>query len=181
MRAFVVLLGLFLGVVSASAQTHEYPNLKITPGETISAVPSVKAAACLTKLTRASVVVGAPITQKMLCTTGFTTCIRQWPVPISIRVGVYKSYGISIGKDYCTGGCELDHLVPLEIGGADTVKNMWPEPYGNVVWTAKVKDQLENQLHAMICSGKITMQKAQAAIIKDWIAAYKLYVSPTPK
>ena len=26
-------------------------------------------------------------------------------------------------------GCEVDHRVSREVGGADTIENLWPQPY----------------------------------------------------
>ena len=42
----------------------------------------------------------------------------------------------------------LDHLVPLEIGGADVVENLWPEPRRSIgrEWDDTRKDQLERRL-----------------------------------
>src|ERR1700756_4836227 len=34
-------------------------------------------------------------------------------------------------------------------------------------------DQLENRLHAMVCSGQIGLKEAQKAISEDWITEYK--------
>ena len=41
---------------------------------------------------------------------------------------------------------------------------------------AHVKDSLENRLHALACSGKITLQEAQQAVSSNWTAAYVRYV-----
>jgi hypothetical protein len=38
----------------------------------------------------------------------------------------------------------VDHLVSLEIGGANTVQNLWPQSYDTTPWNAHVKDKLEN-------------------------------------
>jgi hypothetical protein len=72
---------------------------------------------------------------------------------------------------------EEDHLVSLELGGHPTnPDNLWPEPwFGN--WNARVKDALEDRLHAMVCNGAISLRDAQKAIATDWIAAYKHYVA----
>ena len=36
-----------------------------------------------------------------------------------------------------------------------------------------MKDQLENFLHAHVCSGDISLDQAQQEIATDWIASYK--------
>jgi hypothetical protein len=70
---------------------------------------------------------------------------------------------------------EVDYLITPELGGATDVRNLWPEPYHNTVWNAKVKDQLENRLHQMVCHGDLDLATAQRDISTDWIAAYRKY------
>jgi hypothetical protein len=65
-------------------------------------------------------------------------------------------------------------LISLELGGSNSVKNLWPEAY-DLDWGARVKDALENKLHTMVCSGDISLERAQHEIATDWIAAYKKY------
>jgi|SRR3954451_10118980 hypothetical protein len=38
------------------------------------------------------------------------------------------------------------------------------------------KDRLENRLHDLVCSGQITLRRAQNAIATNWVKAYKVYV-----
>jgi hypothetical protein len=72
--------------------------------------------------------------------------------------------------------CEFDHLVSREIGGADVVENLWPQP-----WTeAKKKDQPENLLHKLVCDGKVPLKTVQAAIASDWAKAYTKYEGHAP-
>jgi hypothetical protein len=67
---------------------------------------------------------------------------------------------------------ELDHFIPLEIGGSpDSVLNLFPEPYANP-YGAREKDKVENYLHKQICNGTITLQTAQQEIRTNWIAVY---------
>jgi hypothetical protein len=68
----------------------------------------------------------------------------------------------------------------LELGGSNSIKNLWPESY-RTVWNARVKDRLENRLHELVCSGQLDLATAQREIATDWIAAYKKYVGPQPK
>ena len=103
-----------------------------------------------------------------VCTSGYSKLVRN--VPSAVKQQVYASYGITRREK---GEFEVDHLISLELGGSNSVKNLWPESYLTRPWNAKVKDQLENELHAEICSGKIDMKTAQQEIATDWIAAYK--------
>jgi hypothetical protein len=103
-----------------------------------------------------------------------TSTVRN--VPASVRRKVFASYGLTNKTGWCAkAGCELDHLVSLELGGSNDAKNLWPESYSGQ-WNAHQKDQLENRLHKLICNGSITVKDAQAAISRDWISAYQKYI-----
>ena len=62
--------------------------------------------------------------------------------------------------------CELDHLVPLELGGADTLDNIWPQCGPNGVGLHeryfKLKDMVENYLTApMVKAGRMDLDKTR--------------------
>jgi hypothetical protein len=67
---------------------------------------------------------------------------------------------------------ELDHLIPLELGGASTVANLWPEPWADPRGAHR-NDDLENALNRQVCSGSMTLSDAQHPIASDWEAAYR--------
>ena len=73
---------------------------------------------------------------------------------------------------------ELDHLIPLGIGGSDDDKNIWAEPRQSIEaeWPAEKKDQLEWKLRALVCQHKLDVTVAQHAFTDDWTAAWQLYV-----
>jgi len=64
---------------------------------------------------------------------------------------------------------ELDHLVPLELGGSNDATNLWPESPP----TPNPKDKVENALNAAVCDGRVKLAAAQAAIAADWLTAEK--------
>jgi len=70
---------------------------------------------------------------------------------------------------------EIDFLVIPELGGTQEIENLWPEPYSSTVWNAHVKDELEEQLHTLVCERKLDLATAQHDISTDWISAYKKY------
>jgi hypothetical protein len=106
-----------------------------------------------------------------ICVKGYSSKVRN--VPAAIKKVVYSEYHI---KHHATGEYEVDHLISLELGGSNDIKNLWPESYLSDPWNAHVKDKLENRLHRLVCTGHITLKEAQEAIRTDWIAAYKKYV-----
>ena len=56
---------------------------------------------------------------------------------------------------------EYDHLVSLELGGADNdARNLWPEPGAS----PNPKDAIENALHRMVCDGQVRLAEAQRII-----------------
>lgn len=113
-------------------------------------------------------------------------CSTQWGkderhVTDAMKQQVFAVYGYSGYSDpHCVPDahgktCEIDHLISRELGGADDVKNLWPEAYGTAPWNAHLKDKLENRLHKEMCAGHITLKKAQDMISHDWRVAYKHY------
>jgi hypothetical protein len=93
-------------------------------------------------------------------------------VPDSVRQEVFQEYGIvtTHADDY-----EIDYLIAPGLGGVEDIHNLWPEPYTDQTWNARVKDALEEHLHQMVCAGKLDLSTAQRDISTDWIAAYKKY------
>lgn len=67
---------------------------------------------------------------------------------------------------------KIDHLIPLELGGADTIDNLWPQslrarPYG---WERK--ELLTEVLLQRIGKRQITLEQAQEQVSRDWIDAF---------
>ena len=107
---------------------------------------------------------------KLVCNATGT----RGPMPPARRDRILQSYGLPPGyhPDY-----EIDHLVPLCLGGADDDSNLWPQPRRTIEpqWNAERKDALERELCRLVCDKLLELGDAQEAIIKDWIAAYHLY------
>lgn len=110
---------------------------------------------------------------KIICVPGYTKTVRD--VPQAVKEQVYRSYGITAKSP---GEFEVDHLISLELGGSNSIRNLWPESYVTQPLNAHIKDKLENKLHQLICSGKLPVTQAQQEIAQDWIVAYQKYVEP---
>ncbi len=108
---------------------------------------------------------------RTICVHGYTAKVRS--VTEAEKRQVFAEYGID---PHVGGPYEIDHLISLEIGGANDVKNLWPQSYVTRPWNAHVKDRLENKLHALVCAGKLSLRAAQKAIVEDWEGAFKTYV-----
>jgi hypothetical protein len=79
------------------------------------------------------------VTTADMCLPGYTKKVRH--VPESVKQQVYAAYGI---QDHAPGAYEIDHLIPLELGGSNALKNLWPQSFQTQPWNAHVKDYLEN-------------------------------------
>jgi len=107
------------------------------------------------------------VTAATLCRSNYAASVRD--VPAKRKKEVFREYGI-VALD--VQAYEIDHLVSLELGGSNEIKNLWAQPYFGI-WNARVKDKLENKLHREVCRGAITLTAAQHAEAKDWINLYK--------
>lgn len=115
------------------------------------------------------------VTLDVLRNTAFRTgCIRDCVTTESQKHVTYSWYGLPAPANN-TGPnqtCELDHLVPLELGGADTLDNIWPQcgPAGVSLNNRyfKQKDMVENYLTAQVKSGAMDLETARHQIATNW-------------
>jgi hypothetical protein len=101
-----------------------------------------------------------------ICKRGWTAKVRP-PESQTERFKfnvAYPAYGTPQSKR-----TELDHLVPLELGGSNDATNLWPESPP----TPNPKDKVENALNSAVCDGRVKLAAAQAAIAADWLTAEK--------
>lgn len=142
----VVVLLVLASLWVADSHAGELPDAQFTPG------------------------VARTVSVQELCTTS-TKLVRH--TSAATKAEVYKEYGIEPKHaPECSGpghACyEVDHLISLEIGGADVKGNLWPQLYDGPD-NAHDKDLLENHLHKLICSNVMTLEAAQACISTNWI------------
>jgi hypothetical protein len=116
------------------------------------------------------------LTQQKLCAKDFRTgSVRA--VSAATKKQVYAAYRLAPNQAPCP--CEVDHLISLELGGANDPRNLWPQSYRTKPWNARVKDALEDRLHKLVCSGAVDLGAAQRAIAGDWTAAWTKYLGAT--
>jgi len=105
----------------------------------------------------------------VVCRPGYAHAARN--VPYRVRDAVYTAYGLPRSHRTPSGGYVgprrgyvIDHLVPLELGGANDVRNLWPQPRNE----AHAKDRVEDALHEAVCSARMRLVDAQQRIVRDW-------------
>lgn len=152
-----------LQVIPASSHvTGHYPASCVRPA---GADPQLPDAACTPGSIRSDV------TQASI---GQTICVRGWTATVRppasetgpVKTQAMRSYGVPASERPIV---ELDHLVPIELGGANDVSNLWPEisdepghGFNNS------KDGLENRMKIAVCSHRMSLADAQRAIALDW-------------
>jgi hypothetical protein len=57
---------------------------------------------------------------------------------------------------------EVDHLVPLCLGGSNELANLWPER------SHAEKDRVEARLCRRVCAGEVSLDWAQRVMMIDW-------------
>ncbi len=157
-----------------------HPSSKPTPSKPSSGPPPSRPPVVERNIPRADLPrraltpgVALAVGRARVCTPGYASAVRD--VPDAEKSAVYNRYGV-IWVPYQH---EVDHLISLELGGSNAIRNLWPEPYAGG-WGARTKDVLENRLHDLVCEGRVTLRSAQRQEAGDWIAAYRKYVkSPT--
>lgn len=87
-----------------------------------------------------------------------------------LRRQVFAEYGIATPQP--RGAYEVDHLIPLELGGDNSIANLWPEAAAPVPGFHE-KDEVENVLHAQVCSGAMALGAAQGLIAADWVSVWR--------
>ena len=86
-----------------------------------------------------------------VCTPGWAAAHRHVTTAQRVRIRL---------RDHATTGGEIDHRVPLELGGSNLDVNLrWQAPVDAIL-----KDRAERRAHADVCAGRTTLADAQAAM-----------------
>ena len=112
--------------------------------------------------------------QQTICVPGYTASVRPSPTYTNgVKAKLLRETGRppAAASDF-----ELDHRVPLALGGHPrNFKNLELQPWDGEDG-AKKKDRLERQLQRLVCAGSEPLATAQRDIYQDWKDAYRRYV-----
>jgi hypothetical protein len=119
----------------ASSNAGPLPNLDFTPGATTT------------------------VAMSEICSMNHDEAVR--PLPSTMQQTVFQEYGM---RQPAAANYEIDFLISPGLGGAEDLRNLWPEPCYNTLWNSFVKDQLEDYLHQSVCGGRISLAAAKQDI-----------------
>ena len=172
---YVLFLLLAVPVACAGGQPVPGPPASELPSEpaAATATPSPPMPGSLPNLVLTPGEVFPGVTAQEVCASGYAGRARN--VLREQYVQVYAGYGLPYPEP--AGTYELDHLIPLELGGDNSNRNLWPEPAAPVPGFHQ-KDELENFLHDSVCRGGMALADAQQGIAGDWVALFRRYLQP---
>jgi len=107
-------------------------------------------------------------TVEEICVSGYSKTVRK--VSQKLKNEIFTLYGIEYPVPF--GSYEIDHLVPLSLGGSNEVANLWPksaEPFPGFF----EKNVTGNYLKEEVCSSRIALTVAQEKIAKNWFLIYQ--------
>jgi hypothetical protein len=142
----------------ATQQNQLQPRSKTSGCAVVGALPD---RAC----TPGSVFAGATV--EKICVSGYSKSVRS--VSTKLRKQLFAAYGIAYPP--ASGAYELDHLIPLAIGGDNSAANLFPEA-AEPKPGFREKDVVEVYLQEQVCAGKLDLAAAQKQIATDWTAVY---------
>jgi len=152
-------------VSSADEAIAQAAAAKTPSTQTVSLAPSRTKAGPLYLYPDPTLTPGAILTTdaSTICTPGYASGVRN--VSTATKEQVYAEYGASYPQP--TGAYEVDHFIPLEIGGSNDLANLWLEAATPTPGFHQ-KDQFENFEHDQVCKGSISAAEAQSRMMSDW-------------
>jgi len=102
-----------------------------------------------------------------ICVSGYSKTVRN--VSTILKKKVFAQYGIDYPVPF--GSYEIDHLIPLSLGGSNDIANLWPksaEPWPGFY----EKNITGNYLLEEVCAGRTSLHVAQERIAADWFLIY---------
>ena len=147
---YLSFLAVAIGLISQIEKDKEYPiypDPELTPGAVMS------------------------VSKNEVCVPGYAKLARD--VSKKDREAVFERYGIDFNQP--RGAYEVDHFIPLALGGSNAVENLWPQPR-NPEPGFPDKDKLEFYLWRFVCADGISLDVAQEEIRADWVKAFEKYL-----
>jgi hypothetical protein len=111
--------------------------------------------------------------RQTICVAGYAKSVRpSRSYTTAVKLKLLREAGLPASRmrDF-----ELDHIVPLALGGhprnlTNLALQQWNGEHG-----AHRKDDLENRLHSLVCRGEVTLTAAQVCLAVDWEACAVRY------
>ena len=108
-----------------------------------------------------------------ICRPGWTKTVRP---PTSVTNTIERQLALAGHVD--PAGYVLDHVMPLELGGAPLdPRNLALEQLAGPCG-ARAKDRLEFEMSRRVCAGELALDQARAEIAEDWVEAFERYIDP---
>jgi hypothetical protein len=114
-----------------------------------------------------------------ICVSGYTKSVRPGTAYTNgVKAKLLREAGLSPDRkvDY-----ELDHIIPLAVGGHPRkLSNLMLQPWAGANG-AKVKDVLEVKLQHLVCRHRMDLGEAQRCIAEDWQACAEKLPADKPR
>lgn len=98
-------------------------------------------------------------------------------IPLNVEDQVFNMYKVPPTMD-ARDRRQLygfDYLVPLELGGAPVISNLWPVPKTNRGLGYKQKEILNIRMHVLVCHNELPLATAQQQMESDWVTLWTRY------
>jgi hypothetical protein len=144
--AFLAICGFTALAAAADHRWPNYPNVALTPGK-----------------------VATTDVREVCARDGSLSYSRRHRVTADdLKSWVFREYGIAPPRGHLARAeWEIDHLVPLCLGGADEAANLWPQNRT----TFRRKDQREAYACREVCAARLSLATAQGWFLGDWTTA----------
>jgi hypothetical protein len=101
-----------------------------------------------------------------VCKPGWSDTIRPSTTETNrVKTFAMGAYGV---PPELRSRTELDHDIPLSMGGSSHVTNLWPEVSTRPVGFRNDKDDVEDHVRAAVCHHRVTWRAAITALADDW-------------
>lgn len=169
----LLLLGVGASVATAAAASH---TQRIKRGRTVLLAPRTRKNDCtLAAEPDRRCSPGAyfsRLTTSVICSPQFHVRSIQRISKVE-KHAVEREYGLPAGT--YKHALEIDHIVPLRLGGSNNIANLFPEEYAYAGHTPGyvVKNRLDHRLRRFVCAGRMSLRTAQRHIAADWEELYR--------